>query len=313
MGLLLTFVLFSMSHLCRDLKPENILLDQLRNVKVADFGLANLMCSSRILDTSCGSPHYASPEIILGRPYDGKCTDVWSMGVIFFVLFSGTLPFDHSNIPTLLTLVTKGRFSMPSWIPDDVANLISLMLTVDPALRITLPDVRRILLAMVSPNIPDSTLCALRPIPIFNLSSHCSRLASTSPSTDWLKVIHLPTHADPTLEPTPMIHSATSTKGLPDSVQLPSTVSNHDDVKLPEFDEALLIDLENLGFCQSGARISKRASGERDVSDVGGRLSGKQEQLVYQRLSECKTARLSELSSISREGLASQCVIRNSM
>ena len=85
----------------RDLKPENILLDENNNIKIADFGLANFLEDGNFLDTSCGSPNYAAPEVISGRMYAGPEVDVWSCGVILYALLCGRLPFDDENIPAL--------------------------------------------------------------------------------------------------------------------------------------------------------------------------------------------------------------------
>lgn len=85
----------------RDLKPENLLLDKNLNVKIADFGLSNVMTDGQFLKTSCGSPNYAAPEVIRGNHYAGPEVDVWSCGVILFALLCGTLPFDDENIPNL--------------------------------------------------------------------------------------------------------------------------------------------------------------------------------------------------------------------
>jgi hypothetical protein len=127
----------------RDLKPENLLMTNTGDVKIADFGMAQLMKKDGILKTSCGSPHYASPEVIAGESYDAKCTDVWSIGVILYALITGSLPFDHDNIPTLLTMVTRGRYTTPAHVPADIAHLISRMLTVDPTKRITIPEIKK--------------------------------------------------------------------------------------------------------------------------------------------------------------------------
>ena len=85
----------------RDLKPENLLLDDNLNVKIADFGLSNLLEDGKFLKTSCGSPNYAAPEVIAGRVYAGPEVDIWSCGVILYVLLCGRLPFDDESIPKL--------------------------------------------------------------------------------------------------------------------------------------------------------------------------------------------------------------------
>ncbi len=85
----------------RDLKPENLLLDQNLNVKIADFGLSNMMLDGEFLRTSCGSPNYAAPEVISGKLYAGPEVDIWSCGVILYALLCGTLPFDDEHVPSL--------------------------------------------------------------------------------------------------------------------------------------------------------------------------------------------------------------------
>jgi serine/threonine protein kinase len=127
----------------RDLKPENILLNETKTlVKLADFGLAQLMPMDHTLSTSCGSPHYASPEVILGKAYDGRKTDVWSLGVILYTLVTGSLPFDHDHTPTLLRSIVKGRYHMPDWVDPVVQDLISRMLVREYDARISLEGIR---------------------------------------------------------------------------------------------------------------------------------------------------------------------------
>ncbi|MCD7466024.1 SNF1- protein kinase catalytic subunit alpha kin10 [Datura stramonium] len=127
----------------RDLKPENLLLDARRNVKIADFGLSNIMRDGHFLKTSCGSPNYAAPEVVSGKLYAGPEVDVWSCGVILYALLCGTLPFDDENIPNLFKKIKSGVYTLPSHLSPLARDLIPRMLIVDPMKRITLPDIRQ--------------------------------------------------------------------------------------------------------------------------------------------------------------------------
>ncbi|TPX76729.1 hypothetical protein CcCBS67573_g02010 [Chytriomyces confervae] len=141
----------------RDLKPENLLLDKNNTVKVADFGMASLQVMGKMLETSCGSPHYASPEIIKGIKYDGAAADVWSCGVILYALLTGNLPFDDENIRKLLGKVKAGQFYMPDHISPNARHLLSRMLVVSPQDRITMAEVfQHPWFTSATPKIPDS-------------------------------------------------------------------------------------------------------------------------------------------------------------
>lgn len=126
----------------RDLKPENLLLDADNNIKIADFGLSNVMRDGEFLRTSCGSPNYAAPEVISGHLYAGPEVDVWSCGVILYALLCGSLPFDDESIPNLFKKIKSGMYSLPSHLSQLARDLIPRMLVVDPMKRITVPEVR---------------------------------------------------------------------------------------------------------------------------------------------------------------------------
>ncbi|KAK9367968.1 kinase-like domain-containing protein [Lipomyces kononenkoae] len=125
----------------RDLKPENLLLDENLNVKIADFGLSNIMTDGNFLKTSCGSPNYAAPEVISGKLYAGPEVDVWSCGVILYVMLCGRLPFDDEFIPTLFKKINGGVYTLPSYLSPGAKQLLQRMLVVNPLNRITVREI----------------------------------------------------------------------------------------------------------------------------------------------------------------------------
>jgi len=126
----------------RDLKPENLLLDSDKHVKIADFGLSNVMHDGSFLKTSCGSPNYAAPEVITGKLYAGPEVDVWSCGVILYALLCGKLPFDEETIPTLFKKIKECSYTIPAHVSDQARDLIQKILVVDPLKRATIKDIR---------------------------------------------------------------------------------------------------------------------------------------------------------------------------
>ena len=118
------------------------MLDDKLNIKIADFGLSNLMRDGDFLRTSCGSPNYAAPEVISGHLYAGPEVDVWSCGVILYALLCGSLPFDDESIPNLFKKIKSGMYSLPTHLSQLARNLIPRMLEVDPMKRITIPEIR---------------------------------------------------------------------------------------------------------------------------------------------------------------------------
>ncbi|CAN0879582.1 CBL-interacting protein kinase 2 [Linum grandiflorum] len=125
----------------RDLKPENLLLDEDENLKVTDFGLSALADCKRqdgLLHTTCGTPAYVAPEVIVRKGYDGSKADIWSCGVILFVLLAGYLPFHDSNLMELYRKIMKAEFRMPNWFSSEVRKLLSKIMDPNPSKRITI-------------------------------------------------------------------------------------------------------------------------------------------------------------------------------
>lgn len=131
----------------RDIKAENILLTKCGQIKMADFGMAALhQTPNHKLTTSCGSPHYAAPELIRGGTYKGNTVDIWSMGVVLFATLAGRLPFDVEGtdrkwLQPLLAKIRKGVYKMPEDLSDDAKSFIRSILTVNPKDRLTVKDI----------------------------------------------------------------------------------------------------------------------------------------------------------------------------
>lgn len=128
----------------RDLKPENLLLDENSNLKVSDFGLSTISECRRLdglLHTSCGTPAYVAPEVINRKGYDGSKADIWSCGVILFVLMAGYLPFQDKNLMNMYKKIGKAEFKCPSWFSSDIRRLLLRILDPNPSTRISIEKI----------------------------------------------------------------------------------------------------------------------------------------------------------------------------
>ncbi|XP_025105289.1 serine/threonine-protein kinase MARK2-like isoform X4 [Pomacea canaliculata] len=127
----------------RDLKAENLLLDGDMNIKIADYGFSNEFVPGNKLDTFCGSPPYAAPELFQGKKYDGPEVDVWSLGVILYTLVSGSLPFDGQNLKELRERVLRGKYRIPFYMSTDCENLLKKFLVLNPQKRLSLETIMK--------------------------------------------------------------------------------------------------------------------------------------------------------------------------
>ncbi|XP_016948586.1 serine/threonine-protein kinase par-1 [Drosophila biarmipes] len=164
----------------RDLKAENLLLDLNMNIKIADFGFSNHFKPGELLATWCGSPPYAAPEVFEGKQYTGPEIDIWSLGVVLYVLVCGALPFDGSTLQSLRDRVLSGRFRIPFFMSSECEHLIRRMLVLEPTRRYTIEQIKRH--RWMCPELLEHVLIAK-----YNLGAE--RQAGLEPSEDILRIM----------------------------------------------------------------------------------------------------------------------------
>ncbi|KAI8348511.1 kinase-like domain-containing protein, partial [Mortierella sp. GBAus27b] len=125
----------------RDLKIENILISKSGNIKIIDFGLSNLYSSRSHLSTFCGSLYFAAPELLNAKVYTGPEVDIWSFGIVLYVLVCGKVPFDDQSMPALHAKIKRGFVEYPTWLSNDCRHLLSRMLVTVPSQRATMAEV----------------------------------------------------------------------------------------------------------------------------------------------------------------------------
>ena len=128
----------------RDLKAENIIIEQnKKEIKLIDFGLSNIYENNQLLSTACGSPIYAAPEMLLGKPYKGSTVDIWSAGILLYYMLCGNFPFEDVSNAQLYKKILKGKFEIPKFVSKNAKDLINKILVVNPQKRINIKDIKK--------------------------------------------------------------------------------------------------------------------------------------------------------------------------
>jgi serine/threonine protein kinase len=120
----------------RDLKPENILIEKFPNIKVTDFGLCGYIDPGQLMSTFCGSPCYCAPECLARQEYDGSCSDVWSLGIILYIMVTGHHPWDVSNTQLMMRQILSVEYQIPAFVSPECREMIQSMLKIDPQQRV---------------------------------------------------------------------------------------------------------------------------------------------------------------------------------
>ena len=126
----------------RDLKPENLLLDDNNHIKISDFGLSTFYSKNNYLQTACGTPSYAPPEMLEGQEYNGEATDVWSCGIILYAMLCGTLPFSESQEEIIVKKIKTHDYSIPNYLSPEAKDLLNHILIINPKERICIEQIK---------------------------------------------------------------------------------------------------------------------------------------------------------------------------
>ena len=127
----------------RDFKPENILLSNDNTIlKIIDFGLGNLYKNNQLLKTACGSPCYAPPEMVKEENYNGALSDIWSSGIILYLMLCGKLPFYHEQNDVMYKQILSGKFDLPKYLSDNAKDILKKILEVDPKKRLKFEGIK---------------------------------------------------------------------------------------------------------------------------------------------------------------------------
>lgn len=240
----------------RDLKPENVVFfPQQGTVKLTDFGFSNLFQPGMMLATSCGSLAYSAPEILLGEEYHAPAVDIWSLGVILYMLVCGVPPFQETNDSETLVMILDCRYSVPEHVSDDCRDLISRMLQKDPSRRASLNEIEAhhwlqgLDNALLSPEAPPHWLSgALSPSSPRSGVPECGDLLAERPSSQQAFPVPWQPSFSFTLRPPPAEEPPIA-KNLPALQQI---CEEEEDEEEEEEDESMMKEGEGLASLLEG-------------------------------------------------------------
>ena len=135
--------LHKIKYVHRDIKPENLLINEkTKELKIVDFGLSNLFTSKTLLESACGSPSYAAPEMLIGKKYRAPPIDIWSSGIVLYAMICGYLPFEDDDDDNLYDKICKGKFIIPKHVSENAKDLLNKLLVTDPQKRFTITQIK---------------------------------------------------------------------------------------------------------------------------------------------------------------------------